>query len=244
MTPRAGSLSLKLLVILLFISSNAWAEDGYYGAIAVARYRLPSGADHVATGIGWNFPTRAEAENAALAQCADPRCAVRATFQNGECGYVTTGRTAAGGACFGTGSTPQEADEQCSEAGCTRCQHPKGGCTGRPAASAPRELSVPVPPTVTWKLRKDFNGRVALRFFTSPRGGVWPSSDKVWTLDDLEEHTYSMTCTPGENVCYGAVDYNAPRGGDWGVGLDGEHGCAKCCAACGGGEYTSTLTLH
>jgi len=243
MKPQAQSLLLKsLIIILLFISGNAYAAESYYGAIAIAEYRLPSGAPRLVTGVAWNYPTLTGAENAAISQCGDPQCVVKRTFSNGACGYATTGRNAAGVRCVGISSTSQGAYNQCLDAGCTSCNHPTGGCTARPAPST--SSNIPVPPAVMWKLRKDFNGRLALRFFTSPRGGVWPSSNQVWTLDDLEEHTYTMACTPGENVCYGAVDYNAPRAGDWGVGLDGEHGCSRCCAACGGGEYSSTLTLH
>ncbi|WP_282784207.1 MULTISPECIES: DUF4189 domain-containing protein [unclassified Nocardia] len=56
--------------------------DGYWGAIAVGAF-----SDFTSYGSAWNYPDRASAEQAALAECGYRGCEVLASWANG-CGAV------------------------------------------------------------------------------------------------------------------------------------------------------------
>ena len=71
------------------------AASGYYGAIAYS-------SSTRASGIGYNYGTRAEAENSAIGYCGKSDCATVAWFQ-GSCGAIATAPT--GEMATGTGTT-------------------------------------------------------------------------------------------------------------------------------------------
>lgn len=91
-------------------------------------------------------------------------------------------------------------------------------------------------PSVTFTVEDACNDgyRIDYRFFAYSQGasrpeGVWPSWSEIFHTRRLgEEHSHSLSCTPGQNICYGA------RTGDvsWGVGIGGDEGCSDCCVAC------------
>jgi hypothetical protein len=80
---------------------------------------------------------------------------------------------------------------------------------------------------------------VHLNFHSQDRDNEWPGGDQIYTLKDSEFHTFRLSCTPGEKICYGAG-----RSGNysiyWGAGVDGRQGCEGCCMTCGG-SYRYTL---
>lgn len=84
---------------------------------------------------------------------------------------------------------------------------------------------------LTWRFRSDHPNTVHLKMFSDTRNHVWPSSSRVWVLDDYEEHSIPITCNYGEKICYGAWvagDSNTY----WGVGRSGNAGCDDCCYTC------------
>jgi hypothetical protein len=107
---------------------------GYYGSIAATIFDVGNNK-RVATGVVWNYPTQAEADQAAIDRCkkAGGRgCKVVSTFYNGGCGYVSVGKKTRG-VCWGTAATPEEARRQCASRGCS-CDPAIGNCTNRPGS--------------------------------------------------------------------------------------------------------------
>lgn len=91
--------------------------------------------------------------------------------------------------------------------------------------------------TETWTITSSYPYQVQIEFYSQDRKGLaWPGSDRAYTLYDSREHTFSLSCTPGERICYGA--WNVASGGRtgskyWGVGQNNKHGCTRCCWTCG-----------
>lgn len=58
-----------------------------------------------------------------------------------------------------------------------------------------------------------------------------PAGGKVYVLDDSEVHSYTLSCNPGEDICFGAwVRGNTDK--YWGVGYDNSQDCSDCCYYC------------
>ena len=65
--------------------------------------------------------------------------------------------------------------------------------------------------------------------------GAWPGGRLVYSARRLEEtHTHRLACTSDTvKICYGAQRESSSRDNSyWGVGLDGDEGCADCCYSC------------
>jgi len=65
--------------------------------------------------------------------------------------------------------------------------------------------------------------------------GAWPGGRLVYSTRRLEEtHTHRLACTSDTvEICYGAQRESSSRDNSyWGVGLDGDEGCADCCNSC------------
>lgn len=81
---------------------------------------------------------------------------------------------------------------------------------------------------------------VGLKFYNADRSRSWPAAGSMYSLRDSEFHTYTLTCTPGEKICYGAWRDGADTV-SWGVGRAGDKGCSNCCMTCGSGPHKHTL---
>lgn len=60
---------------------------------------------------------------------------------------------------------------------------------------------------------------------------VWPGGDKVYLLDAGSIKEVTVSCNPGEKICYGAWI----AGNDsipFGVGPDNNRSCSNCCYIC------------
>jgi hypothetical protein len=64
-------------------------------------------------------------------------------------------------------------------------------------------------------------------------GTVWPGDDKVYLLDPGAIKEVTISCTPGERICYGAW-INGNDSLAYGVGPDNDRTCHDCCAICVG----------
>ena len=65
--------------------------------------------------------------------------------------------------------------------------------------------------------------------------GVWPESGRVYATRRVgETYTHTLACTSDTvKICYGAQRESSSRDNSyWGVGLDGDEGCADCCNSC------------
>ena len=92
--------------------------------------------------------------------------------------------------------------------------------------------------SVTFCFTNNSSYIIYLRAFSTSRKAVWPAGES-WVLNDRGRRCASLSCSPGEQICYGGTN-NA--GGDWGVGFNATHGCPNCCGTCDNGEYGWNLT--
>ena len=93
---------------------------------------------------------------------------------------------------------------------------------------------------MTWHVRSESSHTVHLQFYSDSH--VWPSSDRVYIIDDADVHDYDLSCATGEKVCYGAWVKNHSSS-YWGSGYDGQEACDSCCFTCGGGPLP-TMVLN
>jgi hypothetical protein len=119
--------SVLLFGLTTVALSNAARADGYYGALA-------SGISGSTVGVGYasDYPSQPAADAEALRKCEQitSNCTVVGRFYNGGCGYIAT--TASSGTCWGSGSSPSEATNECQSRGCGPCKTPIGACTKAP----------------------------------------------------------------------------------------------------------------
>lgn len=88
--------------------------------------------------------------------------------------------------------------------------------------------------TLNWTFSSEHPSIVDLEFYSQDRNHVWPGNNKVYVIDDYAQHSYSLSCSSGERICYGAW----VRGNSsvyWGAGMNDAYGCSTCCAVCGSG---------
>lgn len=82
----------------------------------------------------------------------------------------------------------------------------------------------------TWTIQDGCSDGLGLylRFFDVTNSLVWPDSSHVYTINSGKVGTFKLTAKRGAKICYGA-EPNPQDGGYWGIGLDGDQGCASCC---------------
>jgi hypothetical protein len=89
--------------------------------------------------------------------------------------------------------------------------------------------------TLTWNILGEHPNTVQLEFHAVDTAGSWPGDGEVYVIDDDEEHSYTLQCSAGERICYGAWVKGDPDA-YWGTGPDGNEACDDCCFVCNGGE--------
>lgn len=114
--------------------------------------------------------------------------------------------------------------------------------SGSGFASAARSLKIVRPAkSLVWDFKSNFRYKVGIKFYSQTRKGhEWPSSDRMWILDDYKTHTYRLGCVEGEKICYGAWS----TGNDktyWGSGHGDKQGCSDCCHTCGDNPRAKVL---
>jgi hypothetical protein len=62
---------------------------------------------------------------------------------------------------------------------------------------------------------------------------VWPGHEQVYLLEPGDIKEVTISCTPGERICYGAW-INGNDSLNFGVGPDNDRTCHSCCAICVG----------
>jgi len=88
---------------------------------------------------------------------------------------------------------------------------------------------------MNWQIRSDYPYIVSLEFYSQDRNHSWPGGGKAYILDDSAVHSYNLSCSYGETICYGAwVRGNSDK--YWGVGRDNSQYCSDCCYDCGSGD--------
>lgn len=82
---------------------------------------------------------------------------------------------------------------------------------------------------------------VQVSFYSQNRPGAeWPGGGNAHNITDSVQHSWTISCQPGEKICYGA--WRRGRSSIyWGSGVDDSKGCTNCCATCGSGIKTVRL---
>ena len=81
---------------------------------------------------------------------------------------------------------------------------------------------------------------VDLEFHATDSGGAWPGNGEVYSLNNNRWNVFILSCSPGENICYGAGARNR-YDLYWGIGVDGSLGCSECCYKCAGGTSRAII---
>lgn len=109
---------------------------------------------------------------------------------------------------------------------------------------SPRVVAVTPPEpdrnAVTFKMTIEDKSPVHIQFYAEGSSHVWPDGGNAWVVKDYDEHTYSLACTAGQKICYGAWRASDPSTA-WGVGRQKATGCTNCCRTCGSGAHKFTL---
>lgn len=96
--------------------------------------------------------------------------------------------------------------------------------------------------TLTWIVRSEHSKVVNLEFYSLDRAVSWPGGGEIFTIDDDQEHSYRLSCEPGEKICYGAWLRDRKRS-YWGAGFNARNRCKTCCYTCDGME-TRVIALE
>jgi hypothetical protein len=69
---------------------------------------------------------------------------------------------------------------------------------------------------------------VYYKFYDETANLVWPSSTTAYTINYGQTFQSSLSCTAGDQICFGASDAT----GYWGVGEFNNENCSSCCYTC------------
>ncbi len=114
----------------------------------------------------------------------------------------------------------------------------------RPAPEAePEGEDKAEPQTVGFTVVNNTSGTVNVAFFDrDDHQHVDPSFGRFYVLSGNSTQTYRVSCTAGQNICYGAMMPGGNMMPFWGTGRDGKQACTGCCLACpSSGALVKTL---
>ena len=121
----------KISVVALLLAASPCQAKYGAGAASIVHH---GSHWYVSVGTARNFDTPSGAEQKALQECSETshggECTVTMHFSNGGCGYMVSGTAGSesGHVCWGQGSTPSIATQQCNSRGCDCTDTPIGGC--------------------------------------------------------------------------------------------------------------------
>jgi lysozyme family protein len=97
--------------------------------------------------------------------------------------------------------------------------------------------------TVGFTVVNNTSGTVNVAFFDrDSHAHVDPPFDRSYILNGNSTQTYRVSCTAGQNICYGATMPGGNMMPFWGAGRDGKQPCTGCCLACpAAGALVKTL---
>jgi hypothetical protein len=55
-------------------------------------------------------------------------------------------------------------------------------------------------------MTNSYGSRIDLKFFDETTNGVWPDSVGHYYIDAGQTLSYPLACSPGDQICYGAID--------------------------------------
>jgi hypothetical protein len=99
-------------------------------------------------------------------------------------------------------------------------------------------------PTIIFNVTNNHPNSVEMVFHSATdKSRVWPGGGQVYVIRDSNVHTYKLSCTRGENICYGAWGEGNPLSSYWGTGYKGREPCQNCCVSCPA-QVTSPIVLE
>jgi hypothetical protein len=94
--------------------------------------------------------------------------------------------------------------------------------------------------TLYWIIANRTPEYVQVQFYAEGRQHVWPGAGQVLGVASGRKNTINMSCLAGEHICYGG--WNKDNSRYWGGGQNNAKHCTNCCATCGAGGTSTTLT--
>jgi hypothetical protein len=99
-------------------------------------------------------------------------------------------------------------------------------------------------PKVEFEIVNNTSDTINVAFYDgSNREPIDPADGRLYIQYGGRKQTYSVSCTPGQNVCYSAVVQGSALNAYWGLGFRGKQSCVGCCLLCQGGSAIKTLNL-
>jgi hypothetical protein len=108
-------------------------------------------------------------------------------------------------------------------------------------AAAPLAPAAALADDMTFFMKNDTGGGIAVEFRSRDRDHRWPGGDQVYFLDTGERKSVGIACNAGEALCFAAW-VNGNDAVSWGVGPDGDRACTSCCRICVSG-VTETIDI-
>lgn len=172
-------------------------------------------------------------------RCGDGMCSPSETQATccSDCG-CPSGQSCSSGRCVtasrcgdGTCDAGEDSSNCCDDCGCSGdMQCVSGACRATVAMS--------------WTFTDNCNDgdSLRLRLFDETALLYWPA-DSYYTLAYPQKGATTITCVPGDKICYGA-DQPATSGIYWGVDVDDSESCADCCYDCAATSVGRTLVCN
>jgi hypothetical protein len=111
-------------------------------------------------------------------------------------------------------------------------------CPGGPIVKTLNEYDARQPvPNVTFAMTNGTDVMLSVAFYSQKRAQYgWPDWNRNWSMH-IGANSFSLTCQPGEKICYGAWVYGTVNGLHWGVGPFSRFPCRECCVTCDGSTH-------
>jgi hypothetical protein len=90
---------------------------------------------------------------------------------------------------------------------------------------------------ITFSISNGSPYAIQVEFYSQNYSRGWPGGGNAWPQQNNATKDYSLSCSGGETICYGA--WTMPNHADyWGVNMNNKT-CKNCCAVCGSGGNVS-----
>ena len=93
---------------------------------------------------------------------------------------------------------------------------------------------------VTFLVVSNHDYTTQIKFFSQKRKYSWPGAGQAYNITTRGPQRFSLNCSTGEKICWGAWDRANPEGAMWGVGT-GRRSCSACCSICNGETAKATM---
>jgi hypothetical protein len=110
------------------------------------------------------------------------------------------------------------------------------------AAAARSEIGRLEEPKAEFEIVNNTSNTINVAFYDgSNRAQIDPADGRAYIQRGQRRQSYAVSCTPGQNVCYGAAVQGNALSPYWGLGLHGKQNCIGCCVVCQAVSVTMAL---